>query len=374
MSFDCITLSSDSSRHSSPNHDFDIVAENTRTLSDLSPVRRRENAFSLSDSESDSKSQSNADDPVLKRSGASASSNVEFNTKVYITAEIDEEVFNLPSMMNLEESLLNKELRFSIVSGDVKATVTWMRDVIGSKEKNAEDRILLCVSAEEVANLAKSGILASHVGSIKDFYKEKYLTLVICGLEEYFKSMKHKKKGRGDKESCLISRQCLEESLLNLQLVYGIGYRVVENSTELASLLCMLTKAVAETPFKRDKQEREASGLLDWFARGDSKDCVRVDSSGNGCSLLWRQQLRQFNNVGLDVAEAIASSYPSPQALIKAYKKCDSIAEAQGLLQNIPVRRGCGPLSSTRKVGPELSRKVHIYFTSTNGNQFLSGS
>ncbi|XP_071452036.1 crossover junction endonuclease EME1 isoform X2 [Hetaerina americana] len=290
----------------------------------------------------------------------------------YVTAEIDEEVFKLESMSNLKENLLAKEQKFAIVSCDVKATVAWSREIMDLEDRNEEERVMLCLSAEEVAHLAKDGTLASHVGSIKDFLKEKFITLVICGIDEYFSSSKHKKKGRGSKDASVISRKTFDESLIHLQLVYGVGHRMVENSSELASLIFMFTKAIAETPFKRDKQEREGSGVLDWFARGDSKDCVRVDSSGNGCMLLWRQQLRQFNNVGLDVAEAIASNYPSPHALMKAYESCDTIADAQKLLQNIPVRRGCGPLSSTRKVGPELSRKIHTCFTSINGNQFLS--
>lgn len=33
------------------------------------------------------------------------------------------------------------------------------------------------------------------------------------------------------------------------------------------------------------------------------------------------------------------------------------------MLSNIPVRRAGGPLTSVRRIGPELSKKVHKFYT-----------
>lgn len=33
------------------------------------------------------------------------------------------------------------------------------------------------------------------------------------------------------------------------------------------------------------------------------------------------------------------------------------------LLADIPIRRGAGILASTRRIGPELSKKLHVFFT-----------
>lgn len=56
---------------------------------------------------------------------------------------------------------------------------------------------------------------------------------------------------------------------------------------------------------------------MDWYVPGDKKDSVKVDKQGNGLHRLWQQQLTQFNMVRFETAEAIASKYPSPTALIK---------------------------------------------------------
>lgn len=65
-----------------------------------------------------------------------------------------------------------------------------------------------------------------------------------------------------------------------------------------------------------DKQRRELENL-EWFAVGDSRDCVTVDKDGNGLLRLWQQQLCQFNLAGHDVAQAIAKAYPSPLSLME---------------------------------------------------------
>ncbi|XP_066955609.1 crossover junction endonuclease EME1-like [Macrobrachium rosenbergii] len=93
---------------------------------------------------------------------------------------------------------------------------------------------------------------------------------------------------------------------------------------------------------------------------------VKVDKAGVGLLKLWRQQLEQFINVGNEVAQAIVREYPSPQALVQAYRHSTSEKEASHLLADIPVRRGIGPLESTRRIGPELSKKIHLFFTCTD--------
>jgi len=99
---------------------------------------------------------------------------------------------------------------------------------------------------------------------------------------------------------------------------------------------------------------------------------IKVDKTGVGLLKLWLQQLRQFNNVGVELAQAIAREYPSPQELVQAYRRCDTTAAASLLLSDILVRRSTGPLSSTRRIGPELSKKVHMLFTSTDPNVNLA--
>lgn len=65
-----------------------------------------------------------------------------------------------------------------------------------------------------------------------------------------------------------------------------------------------------------EKQKREQE-KLEWYAAGDSRDCVRVDKNGNGLLRLWQQQLCQFNRVAMETAQAITSVYRSPCALVQ---------------------------------------------------------
>lgn len=55
----------------------------------------------------------------------------------------------------------------------------------------------------------------------------------------------------------------------------------------------------------------------DWYMAGDKKDTVGVDKDGNGLQRLWSQQLCCFPLARLETAEAIASQYPTPTALVQ---------------------------------------------------------
>lgn len=56
--------------------------------------------------------------------------------------------------------------------------------------------------------------------------------------------------------------------------------------------------------------------------------------------------------------------------LVKVYERC-TLKEGELLLQDIPIRRAVGPLSSVRKIGPELSKKIFAFFMSTDENETL---
>lgn len=68
--------------------------------------------------------------------------------------------------------------------------------------------------------------------------------------------------------------------------------------------------------FRRMNRNKKQE-IIEWYAVADSRECVKVDNSGNGLIRLWQQQICQFPNVGLDVAQSIVSEYNSPQALIE---------------------------------------------------------
>ncbi|NXF77813.1 EME1 endonuclease, partial [Sclerurus mexicanus] len=150
--------------------------------------------------------------------------------------------------------------------------------------------------------------------------------------------------------------------LVDLQLCTQVQVSFFESCEEVGEYATMFTKAVAEAPFKR---EREETGFSFYLEKGWCGG-VKVDHSGKGLSKVWKRQIQQFNRVSPEMAEAITSAYPSPQLLIQAYGKYSSEKERENMLADIPVHRGEGVTATCRRIGPELSRRIYLQMTSHN--------
>ncbi|NXG29167.1 EME1 endonuclease, partial [Dromaius novaehollandiae] len=148
--------------------------------------------------------------------------------------------------------------------------------------------------------------------------------------------------------------------LVVLQLHTQVQVRFAETWEELGEFVSMFTKAVAEAPYKRERENTGFSFCLEnEWCRG-----VKVDHSGKGLLEVWKRQIKQFNRVSFEMAEAIVSVYPSPQLLDQAYRKCSSEEERENMLANILVHRGDGVTATSRRIGPELSRRIYLQMTS----------
>lgn len=99
------------------------------------------------------------------------------------------------------------------------------------------------------------------------------------------------------------------------------------------------------------------------------KSQAKVGKEGQGLINLWKDLLESFPLVSSDQAQAICALYPSPLLLKKAYDQAGSSGGM--LLADIQVRRGAGVLSSVRRIGPELSQKIHKFLTSTNPDELI---
>ena len=78
------------------------------------------------------------------------------------------------------------------------------------------------------------------------------------------------------------------------------------------------------------------------------------------------------SGAGLEKVASIVSQYPSPQSLMSAYGRCSSVKEAESLLANVEMRRTDNVLGGTRKVGPDISRKIYLMISSNNPEQSIS--
>ncbi|XP_078510585.1 structure-specific endonuclease subunit EME1 [Lissotriton helveticus] len=213
---------------------------------------------------------------------------------------------------------------------------------------------------------------------------EKSTALVVMEMEKYFKCKKSqaqkqlrqavlgaaaveeqtkKRRKKGVQETLpVLSRVDVEEALVDIQLHTGIQVRFVETWKEFGEFASMFTKSVAEAPFKRQREETNFS----FYLENDWAGGVRVDRCGKGLLQVWKRQLQQFNRVSVEIANAVAAAYPSPQLLAQAYKRCTSTQARHDFLKDILVRRGEGVIATSRRVGPELSKRIYLQMTSIN--------
>ncbi|NXY77034.1 EME1 endonuclease, partial [Glareola pratincola] len=148
--------------------------------------------------------------------------------------------------------------------------------------------------------------------------------------------------------------------LVDLQICKQVQVSLFETWEELGEFAAMFTKAVAQAPFKR---EREKTGFSFYLEKGRCRG-VKVDRSGKGLLEVWKRQIQQFNRVSREMAEAIVSAYSSPQLLKQAYSRCSTEHERENMLADIPVHRGDGVTATSRRIGPELSRRIYLQMTS----------
>lgn len=167
-----------------------------------------------------------------------------------------------------------------------------------------------------------------------------------------------------------VSRVEVEEALVHLQLHAGVSVCFFGTWRDFSNHIAMTTKAVAEAPFKREREKTGFSFHLESEWAGGQ----RVDRAGKGLLQVWKRQIQQFNRVSPDMAAAILAAYPSPQLLEKAYSLCRTEQEKLSLLSDLLTRRGEGVTSTSRRIGPELSKRVFLTMSSCDPEQTVDSS
>ncbi|XP_011854652.1 PREDICTED: crossover junction endonuclease EME1 isoform X2 [Mandrillus leucophaeus] len=287
-------------------------------------------------------------------------------------------------------ALQSMQCRCVIEAQAVPCSVTWRRRAGPSEDGEdwvEEPTVLVLLRAETFVSMiynGKQGSLDSTMkgketfqGFVTDITARtagKALSLVIVDQEKCFSTQNPPSRGkRGTNKQTkekqqkqpeasigsMVSRVDAEEALVDLQLHTEAQAQIVQSWKELADFTCAFTKAVAETPFKKLRDETTFSFCVE----SDWAGGVKVDRAGRGLALVWRRQIQQLNRVSLETASAVVDAYPSPQLLVQAYRQCFSERERQNLLADIQVRRGEGVTSTSRRVGPELSRRIYLQMT-----------
>ncbi|XP_035876969.1 probable crossover junction endonuclease EME2 isoform X2 [Phyllostomus discolor] len=157
----------------------------------------------------------------------------------------------------------------------------------------------------------------------------------------------------------------VEEALVLLQLWANLDVLLVASWQELSQHVCAFTKALAQRPFKCLQESKAFS----FCTAGRWVAGERVTRDGTGLRGAWWRQIRQFNRVSPAVADAVVTAFPSPRLLQKAYLACSTEQERLALLADLPVKVDGG--GQLRRVGPDLSRRICLFLTSTNPDLLL---
>ncbi|KAM9597518.1 crossover junction endonuclease EME1 [Trichechus inunguis] len=333
----------------------------------------------------------------------------------HIAAVLDPVLLQMEGGGQLLGALQSMECSCVIEAQAVPCSITWKRARLsedGGEDWAEEPMILVLLLAEAVVsminNLKQGSLdttekgketLRSFVTDITTKTAGKALSLVIVDQEKCFSGAavlfdflpccsaqnppRRRKQGVTNREQPkekkqrqpeantgpvpLVTRVDLEEALVDLQLHTEAQVQILQSWKELADFACTFTKAVAEAPFKKLRDQTGFSFCLE----SDWAGGVKVDCSGRGLALVWRRQIQQLNRISLEVASAIVTAYPSPQLLAQAYRQRFSEQERQNLLADIQVRRGVGVTSTSRRVGPELSRRIYLQMTTLQPNLSL---
>lgn len=290
----------------------------------------------------------------------------------FVTTEVDSTLMeNHGNAVRDSVNALGANLE--VKSQAVPKTVTWKRRTqsaeIGEDGKlrahvssTEENQLLLIMDASEVISLIAKQALLAHVIGIRSAFDDKRISLGLYGMRNYFE---RSKRHKGE-----VKRRDFEFALTELQLMCSCCYRLIDTPQDLGNMISQFTKAIAQAPYKLEKQEKY--GQSEWYMSGDNKDCVRVDKDGNGLKRLWQQHLTSLPLVRIETAEAITNKYPTYEDLRQAYENCmDDDGERERMLQDLPIRRAAGPLTNVRRIGPELSRKISVLYNSSDPDALL---
>uniref|UniRef100_A0A8C5TNE3 Essential meiotic structure-specific endonuclease 1 n=1 Tax=Malurus cyaneus samueli TaxID=2593467 RepID=A0A8C5TNE3_9PASS len=315
----------------------------------------------------------------------------------YITVVLDPVILQVEGGEQILSALQAANYSCVFENHAVPCSITWRRKTVSSQmgggdEWTEEPNVLVLLGLKEFLSMAHSykqnadgcaerqETLQNYVTGVMEQMPGKILAMAVVGVENYFRSLQvqtkqrlrrssvsgsqnkrgKRRKKEVDDSGLDLTRTDVEEALVDLQLSTQVQISIFESNEELGEYATMFTKAVAEAPYKR---ERENTGFSFYLEKGCCGG-VKVDPSGKGLLKVWKRQIQQFNRVSSEMAEAIVSAYPSPQLLIQAYERCSSDQERENMLANIPVHRGEGVTATSRRIGPELSRRIYLQMTS----------
>jgi hypothetical protein len=285
----------------------------------------------------------------------------------YIRAIISDEIARKTAGSKIEEKLKEIGIGAVISKEATPNTITWKRrmcqrlitdegEVVNFDDiEKDEPYLMVILLADAFIKAAKDSKLLHIIQAAQEICPTTLIstTLVIYGLKSHCRRHKN-----------AISIRETEIKLTQLQMLASCSHRIHENPEDLALTVAQISKSIAEEPFKRRNQEK-----LDqeqFFVTGDTKINAN-ENDPDSLARLWHVQLTCLPKVTFDVAQSITKEYEKPRKLVEAYQKHDNKNQ---MLADIPIIK-TGPLSKSRRIGPELSRKIATLMSSKNPSDLL---
>ncbi|XP_044513248.1 probable crossover junction endonuclease EME2 [Gracilinanus agilis] len=287
----------------------------------------------------------------------------------------------------LIEALVSLKCEYVIEPQPWVRSLTWKRRVPSICQSSAAPAALWVAEAQEVlmvlepeeflkglTSLAQGCPTACSVPWIvpENAAGQTHYHLAVIGLEAYHwfsqsgvKGVQQESDGVASSSKVAMTQQEVEEALVLLQLHKNLAVLLVHSWQELSQHVCALTKAIAQRPYKQYMETQAFSFCTSGrWAGGES-----VAQDGKGLREAWRRQIQQFNRVSPSMADAVITAFPSPNLLRQAYAVCTTEQERLSLLSDIAVKKD--DQIQVRRVGPDLSRRVYLFLTSTNPDLLL---
>lgn len=265
---------------------------------------------------------------------------------------LDTQILNETFGTGIVTSVTDYELSYKVRNQLTPMTITFERIQGGAQDVELveEDTMLLIKSGAEVIRSIEDKILIPEIQSLQELHPDKKLSLLIVGLKKYCESAKPR-----------LSRIDIERALTKLQLCTKTSHRLFESEKDVGLVVAQFGKSIAESAEKRQKSHKME--LENLYFANENRDCVKVQDKV-GLVRLWQQHLIKLPLVTLETAQAIINVYPMPRNLIEAYK---SSPDPVNLLRDVPIRR-----ATTRRIGPEMSRKIYNFYSSLNASELLN--
>lgn len=279
----------------------------------------------------------------------------------YVRLVLDQGLLLIPWGQELLEKLNNTDLKYEIRSLPARNCIFWERNV-------GQQTLVAGVELEDAWHMEQQVLLVYAEADFQRALKDHNLGCIRAKLHDAFPALNCQftvvvPRLRQSKHSHETN------ALIELQLLQHLHVEQLAQPQcqEFILLLQRYTKAIAELPYKQQRQS--ILGSFKKYLANDNKQCVRVEQ-GNGYGRLWQQHLNRLPLVTLEVAESIISQYPCPKRMLQQFA---DDPQAVQTLADVKIKRSNGPqpLQSERRIGNVLSNKLYTLYTARDPNTLI---